>query len=163
MIRALLLLLALSSAMPAAARAQSTAVHPGETAGPPAHPAITQTQAQQTLDILKDDQKRGQLIQTLETIAQAQPTPPKVLPVPLKPGSLGAEFLFGMTAFFDHLATQSRAAFRTLSRLPDAWRGITGVVTDPEQRALALDALWRLAAVMVAGLATERAITRGLR
>lgn len=160
MIRAVLLLLALASAMPVLAEAQTAASPAPAAAAPAAPPAITQSQAEQTLAILKDDQQRGQLIQTLETIAKAQPAAHKALPVPLKPGSLGAEVLFGVRAFFEHLTTQSRAAFRTLSRLPDAWEGITDVVTDPEQRALALDALWRLAAVMSAGLATEWAIMR---
>src|SRR6185437_5375538 len=78
----------LGGAMPGVARAQ---------AKPPA-PAISQSQAQQTLDVLKDDKKRAALIGTLETIAKAAPeaaapkpalpeapAPKPALPIPIEP------------------------------------------------------------------------------
>ncbi len=158
MIRTLPLLLVLAavafgSAVPGAARAQATAS--------PSHapsPAISQSQAQQTLDVLKDDKKRAALIATLETIAKAAPeaaAPKPVLPLPIEPGSVGAQALSGLSAFLNHLSAQSRAAFHALSRAPELWSGFSAIADDPAQRAQLLDALWRLAAAAGCGVVVE--------
>ena len=147
----LLLVLAaivLRCAMPGAARAQATA----------APPAISQSQAQQTLDVLKDDKKRAALIGTLETIAKAAPeaaAAKPALPIPIEPGSVGAQALAGLSAFLDHLSAQSRAAFDALLRAPALWGGFSAIADDPAQRAQLLDALWRLAAAAGCGLLVE--------
>src|ERR1051325_11369326 len=46
-----------------------------DTAAQPA-PALTRTQAQQALDVLRDDGKRARLVQTLQTIATASSSAP---------------------------------------------------------------------------------------
>ena len=138
----------LGCAMPGAARAQ---------AKPPA-PAISQAQAQQTLDVLKDDKKRAALIGTLETIAKAAPeaaAPKPALPIPIEPGSVGAQVLSSLSAFLEHLSAQSRATFHALSRAPELWGGFSAIADDPAQRAQLLDALWRLAAAAGCGLFVE--------
>ncbi len=162
-IMSLLLLLAavaLGCAVPGAARAQAAPA-------PAAAPAISQSQAQQTLEVLKDDKKRAALIGTLETIAKAAPAPvaaaKPVLPLPIEPGSVGAQVLSGASAFLDHLSAQSRAAFRALSRAPELWGGFSAIADDPGQRAQLLDALWRLAAAAASGLAIEWLLLLALR
>jgi small-conductance mechanosensitive channel len=141
--------LVLGCAMPGAARAQT----------PPAPaPALSQSQAQRTLDVLKDDKKRAALIDTLETIAKAAPeaaAPKPALPIPLEPGSAGAQILAGLSAFFNHLSAESRAAFRALGRAPELWSGFAAIADDAAQREQLLDALWRLAAAAGCGLAVE--------
>ncbi len=130
---------------------------------PAAAPApVSRSQAQQTLDILKDDKKRAALIGTLETIARASPasTP---LAESLEPNGLAAQALFGLTGFFDHLSKQSRAAVGAFERAPQAWRGVTEIADDPGQRRLLFDAVWRFAAIMGAGLAAEWLVRRALR
>jgi moderate conductance mechanosensitive channel len=155
----LLLVLAaivLGCAVPGMARAQATAQAP----------AISQSQAQQTLDVLKDDKKRAALIGTLETIAKAAPeaaAAKPALPIPLEPGSAGAQILSGLSAFLDHLSAQSRAAFHALGRAPEMWGGFAAIADDPAQRAQLLDALWRLAAAAGCGLVIEWLLLLALR
>ncbi|MBN9564121.1 MAG: mechanosensitive ion channel [Alphaproteobacteria bacterium] len=160
MIRTLPLLLVLAAVafgcvVPGSARAQAA----------PA-PAITQSQAQQTLDVLKDDKKRAALIGTLETIAKATPeaaAPKPALPIPLEPGSAGAQILAGLSRFFDHLSAQSRAAFDAMGRAPELWGGFAAIADDPAQREQLLDALWRLAAAAGCGLVIEWLLLLALR
>jgi small-conductance mechanosensitive channel len=154
MIRTLSLLfvlvaVALGCLTPGAAHAQTP---------PSPAPAISQSQAQQTLEVLKDDKKRAALIDTLETIAKAAPeavAPKSALPIPLEPGSAGAQILAGLSRFFDHLSAQSRAAFHALGRAPELWGGFAAIADDPAQREQLLDALWRLAAAAGCGLVIE--------
>src|SRR6185437_14622322 len=133
---------------------------------PPPAPAITQSQARQTMDVLQDDKKRAALIDTLETIAKAAPeaaAPKPALPIPLEPGSAGAQVLAGLSRFFDHLSVQSRAAFHALGRAPELWGGFAAIADDPAQRAQLLDALWRLAAAAGGGLVIEWLLLLALR
>ncbi len=158
MIRVLSLLLVLAAVAPALG--QTSAPAPPSSASAAA--SVSRSQAQQTLEILKDDKKRAALIGTLETIARAAPTP-AALPESLEPNGLAAQALFGLTGFFDHLSRQSRAAVTAFERTPQAWRGFTEIADDPGQRRLILDAVWRFAAIMGAGLAAEWLVRRALR
>ncbi len=159
MIRALLLLLALGCGLAGAARAETP------TARPAAHPdAVSAGQAQQTLDILRDDKKRAALIGTLETIARAQPQPAGgTLALPLEPGSVAAQTFGAFSRFLRNLSVQSQALFAAVARTPELWRGMADLSRDPAQRTLLLDALWRLVAVMACGIAVEWLLQRAIR
>ncbi len=164
MIRVLILLLVLACEAPAMGQAPALPPAPAPATKPGA-PLVTSSQAQQTLEILKDDKKRAALISTLETIARAQPPPPPARPLPgsLEPNGLAAQALFGLTGFFDHLSNQSRAAVGAFERSPQVWHGFTDLADDPGERRQLLDALWRFAVIAGAGLATEWVVRRSLR
>ena len=176
--RIFLVLFLLAIATPLTARAQSSATHAGAEAPPAAAPqaAVSQSQAQRTLDVLRDEKKRAALITTLETIAKTAPDAPAPvaaqaaapaakpeLPLPLKPGSVGAEVLFGVSGFLDHLSEQTRETIVEFEGSPALVRGFRRIANDPVQRLQLLDALWRLAATMGCGLAAEWLALRAVR
>jgi small-conductance mechanosensitive channel len=131
----------------------------------PASAASTPAQAQQTLDILQDDTKRAQLIQTLQTIAKAsQPaasTPAAPSPVPAD--NLGVQLLVQVSDWFGDVSGQLAAAARNLSDFPVIWRWLVQLATDPFARQTLLDTAWRLALVIVCAFVTERIIRRAVR
>ena len=163
MIRILLLLLVLAGGAPAMGQTPSLLPTPTPATKPVA-PPVSQSQAQQTIEILKDEKKRAALIGALETIAHAQPAPAAAtVPVPLEPDGLAAQALFGLTDFFDHLSSQSRAAVGAFERSPQAWHGFTEIMDDPGEQRLMLDAIWRFAVIMGAGVSAEWLVRRALR
>ena len=71
--------------------------------------------------------------------------------------------MFGLTDFFDHLSSQSRAAVGAFERSPQVWHGFTEIMDDPAEQRLMFDAIWRFAVIMGAGVAAEWVIRRALR
>jgi small-conductance mechanosensitive channel len=128
-------------------------------------PAATPAQAQQALDILQDDRKRAQLIQTLQTIAKASPpaasTPAAPSPVPAD--NLGVQLLVQVSDWFGDVSGQLAAAARNLSDFPMIWRWLVQLATDPIARQTLLDTAWRLALVIVCAFVAERIIRRAIR
>jgi small-conductance mechanosensitive channel len=137
-------------------------------------PQITPAQAQQTLDVLQDDGKRQQLIETLRTIAGALPpsaaaprvaakaqapaTPaPTALPKPsLAPSSgLGRQLLVQVGDWADRLTEQFGAATRAVTDFPLLWRWTLRTIENPDARDWVLDTIWKLALVLGCGLAIE--------
>ncbi len=157
MIRVLSLLLVLAGIGPAVGQV------PASRPTLPAPASVSSAQAQQTLDVLKDDKKRAALISTLETIARVAAPPATPLAQSLQPNGLAAQALFGVTGFFDQLSHQSRAAIVAFRRSPDVLHDFATVAHDPEERGQLLDAVWRLAAIMAAGVAAEWTLRRALR
>src|SRR6202048_2941835 len=128
-------------------------------------PAATPAQAQQALDILQDDRKRAQLIQTLQTIAKASPpaasTPAAPSPVPAD--NLGVQLLVQVSDWFGDVSGQLAVAARNLSDFPMIWRWLVQLATDPIARQTLLDTAWRLALVIVCAFLAERIIRRAIR
>ena len=82
------LLLLLSLPRPVLAQQLNTAPASAAVSAPASVPAEN---TQRLLEILKDDQRRAELIKTLEGLAAASPPPP-----PLAPAGLGAQVLLGV-------------------------------------------------------------------
>jgi len=124
-----------------------------------------QTQAQQTLDILQDDHKRAQLIQTLQAIAKAsQPAAstsagPSTVPA----DNLGVQLLVQVSDWFGDVSSQLAAAARNLSDFPMIWSWLVQLATDPIARQTLFDTAWRLALVIVCAFLAERIIRRAIR
>src|SRR5262249_43156465 len=121
-------------------------------------PDLTATQAQQTLDVLRDDNKRKQLIQTLETIAKVAPgatLAPTAAPMPapasatpaLAPDNLGAQLLAQVSNWFGDVSNQLAAAARTVSDFPTIWHWLVHLSNDPNARDILIDIVWKLALV----------------
>src|SRR5438105_12495997 len=91
----------------------------GATAASPT--PLTTAQAQQAVDVLQDDAKRAQLIETLQAIAKA--TPPAgsssvtALPSPAT-SNLGVQLLVQLSNWFGELSGQLAAAARVVTDLP---------------------------------------------
>jgi small-conductance mechanosensitive channel len=139
----------------------------------PAAPSVADARA--TLEVLKDDAKRAQLMGVLETIAKGQaltappPAPPPApaaataLPLPLKPDSVGAQVLVDasqkITALTDEVVSMARA----VTDFPLLWNWVTQLITDATLQLAILDTVWRLAVVLAAGLSLEALVARLLR
>ncbi len=131
--------------------------HPAASpAAPP--PALTPAEARQMLTLLNDPQKRAAFAATLETFtkatAAAEPKKPDS-PVPLAPNSIGAQVISESSGWLTGLSHQFASFGRILGDLPTVWSFTLRTISDPSLRATALDAAWRLAAVLTASLLAE--------
>src|SRR5258708_11865235 len=124
-----------------------------------------QTQAQQTLDILQDDHKRAQLIQTLQAIAKpSQPAASTSAGPPTVPAdNLGVQLLVQVSDWFGDVTSQLAAAARNLSDFPMIWRWLVQLATDPFARQTLFDTAWRLALVIGFAFLAQRIIRRAIR
>ena len=181
----IILFLALLSGLPSRGQAQAVpnvAAATGQApASPPAAaptpllapgPALAPGQAQQVLDLLRDDKRRAEFTTVLESMVKAAPGTPgtaaspgtpasavtKVLP--LEPDSLGAQLVDNSAAALANTGAQLADAVRSVNDLPMLWRWVTTQAGDADFRARALDALWRVVLVVACGLAAEAAVRR---
>ncbi|HXA20751.1 MAG TPA: mechanosensitive ion channel domain-containing protein [Acetobacteraceae bacterium] len=183
MLRLLILVCLVAFVPGAAVRAQQ----PAQAGGMPAAKATPETSAPQispddarrALEVLKDPQKRAQITSTLETIARTLPQAPAEAAAapapapapepasqpsgPLVPNSLGAEVLVGASGFLTHVSGQVVGTLGAVRSVPMLWYWLKITSTDPWARGVLLDAAWRLALVLVAGLAIEWAIRAAVR
>lgn len=158
----------------------ATAAAPG---GAVAASPIAADQARHVLDVLRDDARRAELISVLDVIARtggpaadAKPPAPvadpkasapvaEVLPrIPLQPDSLGVAVAARLAEAMNDAGRQLIASLKAVNDLPLLWRWIVNVVTDEDNRARAIDSLWRLgaigAAAFAAGWLTRLALRR---
>ena len=170
LIRCLLIAVLLAAvAHPACAQVVSlpgVVTHPAAVTGPPAAPALTPAEAREMLDLLNDPQKRAAFTATLQTLTKATAaiSPPKpASTVPLAPDSLGAQILNESSSWLANLSHQAVSFGRVLGDLPAVWVFTLHTMNDPALRATALDAAWRLAAVLFAAALAEWAVDRLLR
>ena len=172
-----------------AAAAPAPAIHPPAGAPAPAAVPVPSAQAQQVLDLLRDDRRRAEFTATLEALLKAAPaasgaqpgagsagtatpagaaTAPASAPavasvIPLAPDSLGAEVVERASASLSDAGEQLVAAVRSMNDLPLLWRWAATQAADPVARGRILETAWKLAAVVVAGLLAEWAALRLLR
>lgn len=132
---------------------------------PASSAAPTPAEAQRTLEMLKDDKKRAALIETLETIAKAAPSaakPPPV-PIPLKADGLGIQLLNDISDWVSDIIDDLGATARAVTDFPQLLHWAKHMIDDPAARARLIDAVWRLAAVLVSALFVEWLVAFCLR
>jgi small-conductance mechanosensitive channel len=139
-----------------------------QTPAPPASPArpLTSDEARRALDILQDDARRAQVVDTLRAIAgtapaQAAPSGERAAP-PTSEG-LGAQLLLQVSEQLGDMSHAFAAAVRTLTDFPLLWRWLVGTASDPFARDTLVDITWKLMLVLGCALAAEWLILRGLR
>jgi small-conductance mechanosensitive channel len=154
-------------------------------ASQPATPALTPAQARAALEVLNDPKQRAAFTATLEALAKAAPTPAASgaapaspaasssaasaptpageLPIPLAPDSLGAQVLVTGANFLNHLSDRVVDAAHAMQSLPSLLEWATVMATNPVARDLLLDAAWRLAVALLAGLAAQYLLLWALR
>lgn len=152
-VRFLLLLLTVSFSSPCLA-AEPTHPAPVETN------ALTPEQAQHALDFIQNDQKRSELIETLQTIAKATPPAPSSQ---LPPDSLGAQLLMQVSGWLRETSDQLEGVAETVTNFPLLWSWIVQTASDPAARGTLFDVAWKLVLVIGCALAAESAATFGLR
>jgi len=169
------LLIALGLASPGFGQ---TPAAPPPANAPQAAPTLAPAQAQQVLDLLRDDKRRAEFTTVLESLAKAAPAvagasanplppgtpaaaPSQILPV--KPDSLGAQVVDQAATTLANTSAQLATAVHSVNDLPLLWRWIATQASDPDFRARALDALLRLVVVIGCGLIAEFAVIRLLR
>jgi small-conductance mechanosensitive channel len=133
---------------------------------PQARSSLTPAQAQQALEVLQDDKKRTQLIDTLQAIAKASPDS-AAAPASSSPESsndnLGVQLLVQVSNWVGDLSEQLAVAARAVSDFPMVGRWLVQTATDPDRRYTLFDTAWKLALVIGAALAVEwiaRRVTR---
>src|ERR1700735_5317959 len=100
-----------------------------QNAAPLANATITSDQARQAVDILQDDNKRNQLIQTLQTMAKAPPPPAAANTSAAPPAgsgdNLGVQLLVQVSNWFGDVSGELAHGARSVSGFPRAgrWRG----------------------------------------
>lgn len=142
-------------------------------------PVLAPAQAQQVLDVLRDERRRAEFTAVLESMVRAAPGPATVAPgapgqaapspaapsqaLPLEPDSLGAQVIDQVAVSLANTGEQFVAAVRAVNDLPMLWRWIATQAQSPEFRDRALDTLWKVLVVIGCGLLAEWAIRRALR
>jgi hypothetical protein len=112
-----------------------------QNAAPPANATVTPDQARQAVDILQDDNKRNQLIQTLQTIAKASPAPAasntSAVPPAGSGDNLGVQLLAQVSNWFGDVSDELAHAARSVSDFPKTWHWLLQQASDPAARAAA--------------------------
>ena len=130
---------------------------------------LTAAQAQQALDVLQDEGKRTQLLQTLQTIVKASSNAPKngtaSIGASANPPAenLGVQLLVQVSDWFGEVSAELAAAARTVSDFPMIWRWLVQLATDPTARQTLIDTAWRLALVILCAFVAEWIIRRAIR
>jgi len=139
-------------------------------APPSAASAPTPEQARRALDVLQDDGKRTQMIDTLRAIAgapaagQSPPAPSaETQSAPLASDGLGAQLLLQVSEQLGELSREFAAAVRTITDFPLLWGWFRGTITDPVASRTLIEIVWKLALVLGCALAAEWLIMRALR
>ncbi|WP_245475837.1 mechanosensitive ion channel domain-containing protein [Bradyrhizobium sp. Leo170] len=135
---------------------------------PPPPPPTAAAQAQATLDILQDDHKRAQLIQTLQTIAKASSSGAPAQPQgsaspPAFTDNLGVQLLAEVSDWFGDVSDQLATAARTVSDFPMIWGWLVNLTTNPYMQQMLLDTAWRLVLVIACAFMAEWIIRRAIR
>jgi moderate conductance mechanosensitive channel len=126
---------------------------------------LTPAQAQQVLDVLQDEKKRAELIQTLKAIGQASSTG-AIAPAaqdqsrPLPSDNLGLQLLMQASDWLGEVSGQLASAARAVSDFPLVWRWLVRTATDPLARDTLLAVAWKLALVLACALAAEWLVHR---
>ncbi|AMN44863.1 mechanosensitive ion channel domain-containing protein [Rhodoplanes sp. Z2-YC6860] len=135
----------------------------GDAAAHPA-PSVTAAQAQQALEVLQDDAKRGQLIQTLQTIAKMSSAQTASATAPaVAADNLGVQIMVQVSNWFGEVSNTLANAARRVTDFPMIFYWSVELAKDPYTRHILIDTAWKLALVLVCALAIEWLVWRALR
>jgi len=132
-------------------------------AAPRPAPSVTAAEAQQALEVLQDDAKRKELIQTLQTVAKT--SSPAATPEPasvVSADNLGVQVMVQVSNWFGEVSSQLANAARKLTDFPMIFYWSVELAKDPYTRHILLDTAWKLALVLACALAIEWLVRRVL-
>ncbi len=134
----------------------------------PPHPAnsLSPEQARQAVDVLQDENKRTQLIKTLQAIAKASQQQLATKPAGTaaqSANSLGVQLLVQVSDWLGELSNELAVAGRTVADFPLVGRWLVQLATSRAARDTLFDAAWRLALVIGCALAVEWIARRAVR
>jgi len=163
----------------------------GESTGSSSHPpssqegAVTPEQARRALEVLEDDSKRAQTIETLRAIAgvmapmQSSSSANALGPVTKGPkesgtradtpvdrvmaDSLGAQMLVHVSEWISAASDNIQTAVRTITHFPLLLRWVEETASDPYARDRLFDSAWKLLVVFCFALMLEWLAQRGVR
>ena len=125
--------------------------------------SLTPAQAQHALEVLQDDKKRTELIETLRVIGKASPaaagaggskTKEAAQAIPTS-DNLGLQLLMQASDWLGNMSAQLADASRAIADFPMIWRWLVQLTTDPAARNVLLSTVWKLALVIICALAAE--------
>ena len=152
------LLPALTPAWSQASAAAVTAAAPSST--PSAASGLTPAEMRQLLGVLNDPAKRAAFTTTLNNLVRATAATTTASPAGLAPHSLGAELLGDVGTFGTSLAAQSHDAAEALANFQQLGPWMNGITHDPGRRAVVLDSVWRLVAILALSLTAVVVVRR---
>jgi small-conductance mechanosensitive channel len=131
--------------------------------------SLTPEQAKKALEILQDDKKRAELIETLRVIGKASPSsadpggpgakePAQAIPA----DNLGLQLLMQASDWLGEVSAQLAGAARAIADFPMVWQWLVQLATDPIARNTLLSTAWKLALVIVCALAAEWLVLRAI-
>ena len=123
-------------------------------------PAVSADEAKRALEVLQDEGKRNQLVQTLQTIAKT--TPPAAAPATAG-DNLGVQVMVQVSNWFGEVSSELANAARKLTDFPMILHWSVELAKDPYTRNILLDTAWKLALVLACALAIEWLVWRTLR
>ncbi len=80
----------------------------------------------------------------------------------IAPNTVGAQILLGLSERMGALSDTLLRSARSVADLPSLWSGVANLARDPVARARIVDASWKLALLLGAGLAVEALVHRSL-
>ncbi len=173
----------------------------------PATDGLSGAEAERLSALLRDENRRAELLRTLEALsaasraqqgaaggqgaaparsgapapagAEAAPPAPAAPSGPgqaaeapgapaapaeplLAPNTVGAQLLLGLSGRIGTLSDTLLGAARSVADLPSLWAGVANIARDPVAQKRLLDASWKLALLLGAGLAVEAVVHRSL-
>jgi len=146
--------------------------HPARAQTPPApadaHATLSPTEAQRALDILQDQGKRDQLIDTLRAIAKVSSAPvakaaPAAVAQAKAADGVGADVLSEASSKIGELSAELGHTVRATTKFHLLWRWLSNTARDPQAQQLLTSLLWRAVAVALLALLAERAVQFALR
>ncbi len=209
-VRTFLVLVLLACGLPASAQPQQPAARPA--AG-----GLSGAEADRLSALLRDENRRAELLRTLEALSAASRaqtgaaggSPAPVAPPPgqgpapapaaaegappaaagaaaapsgagqaasaaaeapgapaapaeplLAPNTVGAQLLLGLSGRIGSLSDTLLGAARSVADLPSLWAGVANLARDPVAQKRLIDASWKLALLLGAGLAVEAVVHR---
>ncbi|WP_135469073.1 mechanosensitive ion channel family protein [Crenalkalicoccus roseus] len=103
-----------------------------------------------------------------DTAGEAAPAPqpeapPAAAPEPLiVPNTVGAHLLLGLQERLGHASEAVLGTIRSMADLPSVWHSVIAMLRDPVVRSRVAEAAWKLLPLLLAALALEWLVWRGL-
>jgi len=137
----------------------------------PAVAAVSPDAARSALEALRDPVRRAALETVLQTLATTQipasaaapPATPTPVAVPLKPGSVGADLVVGVSGQLRELGRSLMRTVLAITDFPLLGRWIAHLASDPDSQEEVADAAWHLLLILGLAVGAASVLSRLLR
>ncbi|HEY0849983.1 MAG TPA: mechanosensitive ion channel domain-containing protein [Bradyrhizobium sp.] len=127
--------------------------------------ALTPDQAKRALDVLSDEKKRAEVIETLRAVANSlqAPSAEQKSAIPLTADSLGAQLLLMVSEQVREISREVADIARTLTHFRAFYYWAVRTANDPSAYRQLFDIAWKLALVFICAFAAEWLVFRAIK